>query len=144
MFDQSIKLIWTSPNTLTLWSKYGNSKRLWGPSLIKHYIALNIPHFDQRSKPARFIQSTFCLSNYHQLKAISRLINSARYNRFQLLSLINKNVDRISRPRWFQTQYGSRKHLKHARVFEKNKTTILNWRKIMMLLVDPCTYKKWI
>ena len=32
------------------------------------------------------------------LKAISRLINSARYNRFQLLSLINKNIDFINRP----------------------------------------------
>ena len=129
---------------MTLWSKYDNSKRLWGPSLIKRYIALNIKHFDQISKPACFIQSTFCLSNYHHLKVISRLINSSRYNRFQLLSLINKNVDRINRPRWFQTQYGSRKHVKHARVFEKNKTTVLYWRKIMMLLVDPCTYKKWI
>ena len=32
------------------------------------------------------------------LKAISRLINSARCNRFQLLSLINKNVDFIKWP----------------------------------------------
>ena len=35
---------------------------------------------------------------YHHLKAILRLINSVRYNRFQLLSLINENVDRINRP----------------------------------------------
>ena len=32
-------------------------------------------------------------TNYHHSKAVLRLINSARYNRFQLLSLINKNVD---------------------------------------------------
>ena len=32
------------------------------------------------------------------MKAISRLINSARYNRLQLLSLINKTVDHINRP----------------------------------------------
>ena len=91
---------WVEPvlNTLTLWSKYCDSKKLWDSSLINHYIALNIPHFDQRGKPAWFIRSTFCESNYHHLKAISRLINSARYNRFQLLSLINKNVDRINRP----------------------------------------------
>ena len=66
--------------------------------LINRYIALNIPHFDHRSKPTRFIRSTFCQLNHHHLKAISRLINSARYNRFQLLSLINKNIDRINRP----------------------------------------------
>ena len=46
----------------------------------------------------RFIRSTFCQLNYHHLKAISRLIYSARYNRFQLLSLVNKNVNRINRP----------------------------------------------
>ena len=85
-------------NILTLGSKYGDSKRLWGSSLINRYIVLNIPHFAQRSKPVRFIRSTFCWSNYHHLKAVLRLINSARYNRFQLLSLINKNVHCVNRP----------------------------------------------
>ena len=32
------------------------------------------------------------------MKEISSLVNSVRYNRFQLLSLINENVDRINRP----------------------------------------------
>ena len=38
------------------------------------------------------------LIKYHYLTAISRSINSARYNHFQLFSLINKNVTRINRP----------------------------------------------
>ena len=45
-------------------------------------VPLNIPHFDQRSKPKLpSSESNFSVDN------------SARYNRFQLLSLINKNVN---------------------------------------------------
>ena len=47
-------------------------------------------------------------------------------------------------PKLFQIHYESRKHLKHARVFEKNKTTILHLQKVITVLIGPCTYKKRI
>ena len=51
-------------------------------------------------------------TNYHHSKEISRLINSARYNRFQLLSLINKDVDHTNWP-LCDTAYSSQSEISH-------------------------------